>query len=82
MHHQALSAVVVLSAVVSVVVYLLIKATLGLRVTEADEFDGLDLGEHDINALLLDDSLLISPPRSRYRRADQTRRQSGTKNRG
>jgi len=28
----------------------LLRATIGIRATEADEFDGLDLAEHDVNA--------------------------------
>ena len=41
--------VVLLSGVVSVITFSILKAAGGLRVTEADEFDGLDLGEHDVN---------------------------------
>lgn len=44
------AAVVALSAIVAVGLFFLIKTTLGLRVSAPDEFDGLDLGEHDINA--------------------------------
>ncbi|HSV15325.1 MAG TPA: hypothetical protein VLI90_13785, partial [Tepidisphaeraceae bacterium] len=44
------AAIIALAAVVSLVVFLALKATLGLRVNDSDEFDGLDLGEHDINA--------------------------------
>jgi len=29
---------------------LLLKATLGLRLSEDSEFDGIDLAEHDLNA--------------------------------
>jgi Amt family ammonium transporter len=49
---QLLSAVViclVAAAVCGAVLYV-IKATSGLRAREADEFDGLDLAEHDIGA--------------------------------
>jgi Amt family ammonium transporter len=38
------------TVVVSVALFLIIKATLGLRIQEADEFDGIDLAEHDLNA--------------------------------
>jgi Amt family ammonium transporter len=31
----------------SLVVWLLIKATVGLRVSDAEQLEGLDLGEHD-----------------------------------
>lgn len=41
---------VILSGVVSVVLLLAIKATIGLRVTEAEESDGLDLTDHGENA--------------------------------
>ena len=34
----------------SVVMFLTIQKLVGLRVKEADEFDGLDLAEHDIGA--------------------------------
>jgi len=30
--------------------FAVLKATVGLRAKEADEFDGLDLAEHDIGA--------------------------------
>jgi Amt family ammonium transporter len=49
---QLLGAVVIaaLAAAVSVAVLYAIKTTVGLRAREADEFDGLDLAEHDIGA--------------------------------
>jgi Amt family ammonium transporter len=39
-----------MAAVVSAAMFLLLRATVRLRATEADEFDGLDLAEHDIGA--------------------------------
>jgi Amt family ammonium transporter len=42
--------VVVLSAVVAGVAYGALKRAVGLRSKEADEYDGLDLAEHDIGA--------------------------------
>jgi ammonium transporter, Amt family len=42
--------VLILSAVFAIALFVPLKAAALLRVTEADEFDGLDLGEHDINA--------------------------------
>ena len=49
---QLLGAVVIaaVAAAVSVAVLYALKATVGLRAREADEFDGLDLAEHDIGA--------------------------------
>jgi ammonium transporter, Amt family len=38
------------SAGVSWIVFAVLKATVGIRAREADEFDGLDLAEHDIGA--------------------------------
>lgn len=38
------------AAVFSAVVFLILKSTLGLRVSEAEEYEGLDLGEHDMSA--------------------------------
>jgi len=38
------------SALVAIVVFVLLKKTVGIRAREADEFDGLDLAEHDIGA--------------------------------
>ena len=43
-------AIAALAAVLAGVVFYVIKATVGLRAREADEFDGLDLAEHDIGA--------------------------------
>jgi Amt family ammonium transporter len=40
----------VFSGVFSIALFLPMKAAKLLRVTDPDEFDGLDLGEHDINA--------------------------------
>jgi len=34
----------------SFLLFTVLKSTVGLRVREADEFDGLDLAEHDIGA--------------------------------
>lgn len=45
-----LGAVVVFTLVVSGVVFGLLHKTVGLRSKEVDEFDGLDLAEHDLNA--------------------------------
>jgi Amt family ammonium transporter len=45
-----IACIVALSLVVSLIVFVIVKATIGVRVTGPDEFDGLDLGEHDINA--------------------------------
>ena len=39
-----------LAALVGVATFSALKATVGLRAREADEFDGLDLAEHDIGA--------------------------------
>ena len=49
---QALGAVVIaaLASALSVALFVTLRATLGLRVKEADEYDGLDLAEHDIGA--------------------------------
>ncbi len=44
-----IAAIVILSAVLSIVVILVLKLGGSLRSTDADEFDGLDIGEHDIN---------------------------------
>jgi Amt family ammonium transporter len=43
-------AIGVVSFAVSMGVMLVLKATGRLRVSESDEFDGLDLAEHDLNA--------------------------------
>jgi Amt family ammonium transporter len=42
--------VVIVSAILAVALFLGLKAIGSLRVVEADEFDGLDIGEHDINS--------------------------------
>ncbi len=47
---QAVAVCIVWTAVVSFVALLLIKATIGLRVSEADEREGLDLSSHGENA--------------------------------
>jgi Amt family ammonium transporter len=49
---QALGAVAViaLAAALSLALFAALRATVGLRVKEADEYDGLDLAEHDIGA--------------------------------
>ena len=49
---QALGVVAIaaLAAGLSLALFAALKATVGLRVKEADEFDGLDLAEHDIGA--------------------------------
>ena len=45
-----LVAIVALSAGLSLALFAVMKATVGLRLKEADEYDGLDLAEHDIGA--------------------------------
>jgi Amt family ammonium transporter len=45
-----LATVIILSTVVATILFLTLKQLKWLRVTEADEFDGLDIGEHDINS--------------------------------
>lgn len=45
-----LAAIVVFVAVMSVLLFKAVKAVIGVRVREEDEFEGLDLAEHDINA--------------------------------
>ena len=49
---QALGAVAIalLAAALSAALFAAIRATVGVRVKEADEYDGLDLAEHDIGA--------------------------------
>lgn len=47
---MGLAAIIAISATLTALVLLPLKATLGLRASEADEYDGLDLAEHDINA--------------------------------
>jgi Amt family ammonium transporter len=45
-----LGAISIMSLVICGVGFLAVKATLGLRPNEADELDGIDLVEHDLNA--------------------------------
>ncbi len=45
-----IAAIVLLSGVFATALYWTLRATVGLRLREADEFDGLDLAEHDIGA--------------------------------
>src|SRR5207253_3116204 len=45
-----LAAIAALTIILSGALLFLLKATVGLRSKEADEFDGLDLAEHDIGA--------------------------------
>ena len=45
-----IAAIVALSAVLSFILFALIKLLGSIRAKEADEFDGLDLAEHDIGA--------------------------------
>jgi Amt family ammonium transporter len=49
---QALGAIAIaaLAAGLSLALFAALKATVGLRAKEADEYDGLDLAEHDIGA--------------------------------
>lgn len=49
---QALGLVVIggFSLLLSTVLFLTLRATVGLRLSEAAEFDGADLAEHDLNA--------------------------------
>ncbi|HET6251662.1 MAG TPA: hypothetical protein VFE47_28510 [Tepidisphaeraceae bacterium] len=42
--------IAIFAAAVSAALFLILRATVGLRSKEADEFDGLDLAEHDIGA--------------------------------
>jgi Amt family ammonium transporter len=44
------ASVLVMAAVLSAATFALLRATVRLRASEADEFDGLDLAEHDIGA--------------------------------
>lgn len=43
-------AVTVLAAGLSLALFVILKATIGLRVRDVDEYDGLDLAEHDVGA--------------------------------
>jgi Amt family ammonium transporter len=45
-----LGAIAVFSGVVALILFLALKKTVGVRANDADEFDGLDLAEHDIGA--------------------------------
>jgi ammonia channel protein AmtB len=42
--------VIVFSSLAAAALFLGLKMIGSLRVVEADEFDGLDIGEHDINS--------------------------------
>jgi ammonium transporter, Amt family len=42
--------VIAVSAILTTILMLILKATSGLRAKESEEFEGLDLAEHDINA--------------------------------
>jgi Amt family ammonium transporter len=44
------AAVIALAALLSLALFAALRAFVGLRVREADEYDGLDLAEHDIGA--------------------------------
>lgn len=44
------AAILALAAGASLILFAVLKATVGLRLREADEYDGLDLAEHDIGA--------------------------------
>jgi Amt family ammonium transporter len=46
----ALGVVALITGVLAGLVFFLLRATLGIRAREADEFDGLDLAEYDLNA--------------------------------
>ena len=46
----ALAIVAALAIAASVLVFYLLRATVGIRSREPDEFDGLDLAEYDLNA--------------------------------
>ncbi|HWE95638.1 MAG TPA: hypothetical protein VG269_16860 [Tepidisphaeraceae bacterium] len=45
-----LGAIAVFSGVVALALFIALKKTVGVRANDADEFDGLDLAEHDIGA--------------------------------
>jgi ammonium transporter, Amt family len=45
-----LGIIVAFSLVVSCLVFFILRATTGLRVSEADEFEGMDLAKYDLNA--------------------------------
>jgi len=45
-----LAAIAAVTIILSGALFYILKATVGLRAKEADEFDGLDLAEHDIGA--------------------------------
>jgi Amt family ammonium transporter len=45
-----LVAIVLVAAALSLALFAVLRATVGVRAKEADEFDGLDLAEHDIGA--------------------------------
>lgn len=45
-----LAVIAIVAAVFAFVLFALLRATMGLRVSEDAEYDGLDLAEHDLNA--------------------------------
>jgi Amt family ammonium transporter len=45
-----IASIAALTILLSLALFLILKRTIGLRAREADEFDGLDLAEHDIGA--------------------------------
>jgi Amt family ammonium transporter len=45
-----LVAIAIVAAGLSLALFAVLRATVGVRAKEADEFDGLDLAEHDIGA--------------------------------
>ncbi len=47
---SGLVTIVLLSSIISVALFAALRSTIGLRPREADEFEGLDLVEHDIGA--------------------------------
>ena len=49
-HALAIVTIAALSAILSLALWLALKRFTKLRASEADEFDGLDLAEHDIGA--------------------------------
>jgi Amt family ammonium transporter len=38
------------TVIAALIIYAIVKATMGLRVSEEEEFEGLDLGEHGLEA--------------------------------
>jgi len=49
-HLLGIVAIAALTAAFSIALWILLKRTTKIRASEADEFDGLDLAEHDIGA--------------------------------